>query len=253
MKFKILIIFLLVALTGYTQNLNELYKKSIEAYKNKNFEAFEKLNLEALELHPSQPTILFNLAASYSLNSKNKQAFELLSSLLSWNAELKLEEEDFKSLLEEKKFANDLKKKASFFSTQKESSSILFEISNKYHVEDVVMVGDMAYLTDVRNGFVIKYNLKTKKSEELLSVAGAAFAIIKGVDKNSIWVSSSMFPNYSKYNKEQNNKSFVYKINTQNGSVINKIEIPEEAVIGSMVLAKTIKYMLLILYPQKYL
>ncbi|WP_025664907.1 YncE family protein [Aquimarina megaterium] len=241
MKFKILIILLLVTLTGYTQSINELYKKSIEAYKNKNFEAFEKLNLEALELHPSQPTILFNLAASYALNSKNKQAFELLSTLLSWNAELKLEDKDFKSLLEEKKFANDLKKKASFFSTQKESSSTFFEISNKYHVEDVAVIDSMAYLTDVRNGFIIKYNLKTKESEELLSIAGAAFAIINGVDKNSIWVSSSMFPNYSKYDKEQNNKSLVYKIDTQNGSIMTKIEIPEEAVIGSMVLAKNNK------------
>lgn len=240
-KFKILIILLSVTLTGYTQSLNELYKKSIEAYKNKNFEDFEKLNLEALKLHPSQPTILFNLAASYALNHKNEQAFELLSTLLSWNAELKLEGESFKSLLVEKRFANDLKKKASFFSTQKESSSSFFEISNKYHIEDIEVIGDIAYLTDVRNGFVIKYHLKTKKSEELLSVAGSAFAIIKGVDKNSIWVSSSMFPNYSKYDKEQNNKSFVYKVNTQNGSILTKIEIPEEAVIGSMVLAKNNK------------
>lgn len=50
-----------------------------------------------------------------------------------------------------------------------------------------------------------------------------------------------MFPNYSKYDKEQNNKSFIYKIDAKNGSVITKIEIPEEAVIGSMVLAKNNK------------
>lgn len=241
MKFKILVIIIFSTVTGYAQSLNELYKKSVEAYKNKNFEAFEKLNIEALELHPSQPTILFNLAASYALNSKKKQAFEVLNTLLSWNAELKLEDEDFKNLLNEKKLINDLRKKASFFSTQKESSSIFFEVSGKYHIEDVVVIEDIAYLTDVRNGLVIAYNLKTKKSEELLSVAGSAFAIIKGVDKNSIWVSSSMFPNYSKYDKEQNNKSFVYKVNTENGSVIAKIEIPEEAVIGSMVLAKNNK------------
>lgn len=241
MKLKIVAIIFFSTVTGYTQSLNELYKKSVEAYKNKNYEAFEKLNLEAIELHPSQPTILFNLAASYALNSKNKQSFELLSTLLSWNAKLKFEDEDFKNLLEEEKFTNDLKKKASFFSTQKESSSVFFEVPGKYHIEDVVMIDDIAYLTDVRNGFVIKYNLKTKKSEEFLSLAGSAFAIIKGVDKNSIWVSSSMFPNYSKYDKEQNNKSFVYKINTKNGNVIAKIEIPEEAVIGSMVLAKNNK------------
>ncbi|WP_159025605.1 hypothetical protein [Aquimarina sp. Aq78] len=241
MRLKILVIIIFSTITGYAQSLNELYKKSVEAYKNKNYEAFEKLNLEALELHPSQPTILFNLAASYALNSKNKQSFELLSTLLSWNAKLKFEDEDFKHLLEEKKFKNDLKEKASFFSTQKESSSVFFEVPGKYHIEDVVMIDDIAYLTDVRNGFVIKYNLKTKKSEELLSVAGSAFAIIKGADKNSIWVSSSMFPNYSKYDKEQNNKSFIYKIDAKNGSVITKIEIPEEAVIGSMVLAKNNK------------
>ncbi|WP_438422920.1 hypothetical protein [Aquimarina macrocephali] len=241
MKLKILAIIFFSTVTGYTQSLNELYKKSVEAYKNKNYEAFEKLNLEALELHPSQPTILFNLAASYALNSKNKQSFELLSTLLSWNAKLKFEDEDFKNLLEEEKFTNDLKKKASFFSTQKESSSVFFEVPGKYHIEDIVVIEDIAYLTDVRNGLVITYNLKTKKSKEFLSLAGSAFAIIKGVDKNSIWVSSSMFPNYSKYDKEQNNKSFVYKINTKNGNVIAKIEIPEEAVIGSMVLAKNNK------------
>ncbi|PKV50540.1 hypothetical protein ATE84_2598 [Aquimarina sp. MAR_2010_214] len=241
MKFKIFIILLLTTLSGYTQSLNELYKKSIEAYKSKDYKTFEKLNLEALKLHPSQPTILFNLAASYVLNRKNEKAFEVLSALQSWNAELKFEDEDFKHLLEEKKFINELQKKASFFSAQKESSSILFEISNKYHIEDVVVIEDIAYLTDIRNGVIITYNLKTKKSEELLSLAGAAFAIIKGVDKNFIWVSSSMFPNYSKYDKEQNNKAFVYKINIKNRNIVTKIEIPEEAVIGSMVLAKNNK------------
>jgi hypothetical protein len=241
MKLKILIIFLLITLVGYAQSLNELYMKSIEAYKNKNFAEFEKLNTEALTLHPSQPTILFNLAASYALNHKTEQAYKTLGNLLSWNAELKFEDEDFRNLLNHKEFEEGLKKKASFFSTQKELSSVLFEIPDKYHVEDIVVIEDNAYLTDIRNGFIIKYNLKTKKSEELLSLAGSAFAIIKSEDKNFIWVSSSMFSHYSNYDKKQNNKSFVYKINTKDGNVVTKIEIPEEAVIGSMVLTKNNK------------
>ncbi|NAS30776.1 hypothetical protein GTQ40_07325 [Flavobacteriaceae bacterium R38] len=239
MKLKIFFFLtFLVSFVGSSQTLNDLYQKSVEAYKNKDYNNFKTYNLKALELHPSHPTILFNLAASYALNNEKEKAYNALNKLISWNADLKFdEEEDFENLLKDTDKLDNLKSVVIKYATKIENSSLYFETQNKYHLEDFVLKDDFAYLTDVRNGIVLKYDIKNKKAKELNQLPGAAMAVIDG-GKNVVWVSVAMLPQYHDYSEEKGNEGIIYKMNTSDGTILSTVQLQKKAVIGSMILAE---------------
>ena len=238
MKLGFTVLALFIGISGLAQSLSELYTKSVEAYNEQNYPEFEKLNLEALKIHPSQPTLLLNLAASYALNKKKEKAVKALSYLLSWNADLNLqEEEDFEDLLADVAVSDEINGKKIWYLAKKESGSVYFDLPNKYHIEDLVMVNNMVYLTDVRNGALVSYDLDSKQIDELMTLPGAALAVVEAKIQNCIWVSVSVLGNYNNYVKEQNNKTHIYKIDVKKKKITATIDIPLAAVIGSMTLA----------------
>lgn len=230
-------LFLTISFVTYSQTLSEIHAKSIKAYQNKDFEAFKSLNLKALELHPSQPTILYNLAVAYNLVNDQDKSFKSLMKLLSWNTELSFSKDnDFKSLL-----ANDLymKKLTSIhkqFNDKKESSSIKIKIPNTYHVEDIELINTSIYFTDVSSGKILKINTDNKV-KEIAQLKGAAMAIIQGENKKHIWVSNANLQNC--FNCKNGKKTAaISKIDITNGKILKSIELPKASIIGSMVLHK---------------
>ena len=237
MRYILTFLFLTTSFVAYTQTLSEVHAESIEAYKKKDFEAFKSLNLKALKLHPSQPTILYNLAIAYNLVNDQEKSFKSLKRLLSWNTKLPFSKDnDFKSLLANDLYMDKLKSLNKKYNNKKESSSIKIKIPKTYHVEDIEFMNKSIYFTDVSSGQILKINADNEV-KEIARLKGSAMAIIKGENKNNIWVSNANLQNC--FNCEKGKKiASISKIDITNGSILTSIELPSTSIIGSMVLHK---------------
>ena len=222
---------------GQAQDLNSLYKQSMEAYKNKDFQKFKALNQEALTIHPSQPTILYNLAASYSLTGDAQSAKNTLQQLLSWNALLEFEKDaDFEAMVAANDVLTELKDASKTFQIPKTTSEAYAEIDAQYHIEDLVQVGKTLYMTDIREGRLIAYNLNTKQSEVLLKLPGALLAIVSDTFQKSVWVSMAALPQFQGTSNEKEQKAILVAFDITKKEIISEITLPDKAVVGSMVI-----------------
>lgn len=239
MKIKAVLLFTLLLVWGTTegQTLKELHSQSVAAHKAKDYPEFQRLNLEALKIHPSHPSILYNLAVSQALNGELETSYTTLVNLLSWKSDLEFESDaDLSVLVKDKKWEARLKNKKNLFSKTKSSSTPIAVLEKKYHLEDVLKIEHNLYLTDVRHGFLLEYDVKKQIAKELMRLPGAAMAIIQSRSNDHIWVSSSMMSNYIDFKKEEEHQSFLYKINVRTSTITAKIPIPNKSVVGSMVL-----------------
>ena len=237
MRFIFAFLFLTMSFVTYTQTLSEIHTESIKAYKNKDFEAFKSLNLKALELHPSQPTILYNLAVAYNLVNDQEKSFKSLKKLLSWNTELPFSKDnDFKSLLANEIYMKKLMSLTRQFNNKKEGSSIKIKIPKNFHVEDIELINKSIYFTDVSSGKILKINTDNKV-KEIARLKGSAMAIIKDENKKYIWASSANLKNCFNCKKGEKTAT-ITKIDITNGKILKSIELPKTSIIGSMVLHK---------------
>ncbi|WP_271766003.1 YncE family protein [Aquimarina algiphila] len=226
--------------SGSAQHLKQLYTESIEAYKNKEYKKFRSLNLQALKLHPSQPTFLYNLSAAYALNNQNDEAVHTLNLLLSWNAKLKYKEDnDFKNLLKKTNYKETLEQKKQEYEVTKKSSEMYLTLPDNHHIEDLIKMDHIIYMTDVHSGEVIAYDIQKKQHKILATFSASALAIEKGYKKTSIWVTTAMLPQFSDYNtSDHKNKTTIYEIDIKKGTILTKIELADNATVGSIVQGK---------------
>jgi len=237
MKHILWVFLFLIGLLGQAQDLNSLYKQSMEAYKNKDFQKFKALNQEALTIHPSQPTILYNLAASYSLMGDTQSAKSTLQQLLSWNALVEFEKDaDFEAMLQESDFLKELQEASKTFQTPKTTSEAYAEIHGQYHIEDLVQTGKTLYMTDIREGRLVAYNLKTKQSEVLLKLPGALLAIVSDTFQKSVWVSMAALPQFQGASTGKEQKAGLVAFDIIKKEIVSEIILPDKAVVGSMVM-----------------
>ncbi len=236
-----LLLFLFITFS-HSQTLNELYKNSIEAYKKGDYQEFNKLNKKALKLHPSHPTLLYNLAGSYSLLNKTEKAYEILNKLLSWNVKTDFEKDtDFENLLNSKQFFEKLKTNKLNYSESKINSTVFLELPSNDHIEDFVIIDDCIYYTDVHRGEILKHNLKNKSYTRISSCKGSALAIAKDKEDKNIWYSSSTIKYSKDFNESDLNQSFIYEIQLSDSKINCKIAIPNKSVIGSLVISNNNK------------
>nr|WP_321232741.1 hypothetical protein [uncultured Psychroserpens sp.] len=242
---------LLITLNLSSQSLNDLYKKSMESYKNNEFEAFRDYSLEALNIHPSQPTLLYNLGLSYALLKNYNASFEQFSYLLSWNANLKLNEnEELSDFLDSSDYREDFKSKRELFLKQSIKSELFLSLSKKSHIEDFVINGDYFYYTDLHNGMVVKYNQKLGFLDSKAYFMSSPMAIAQDSNLQFLWVSTSMIQNYREFKEHEKNNATLFKLRKKDMHVVNEIEIPNKSIIGSMVTYKSKLYATSSLNPE---
>lgn len=246
----ILCLFYLVILNG--QSVNDLYKQSMEAYKNKDYTTFRELNQKALKLHPSQPTILYNLTVSHALTGDLDKATNVLKRLLSWNASLDYtKDENLKTVYSDSIRNQEVELVKKQYQKTHVSSSLFREFTNSVHLEDMVKAGSLLFFTDVHTGNIYKYDSKTDVLMTLCNLPLAAMAIDVDKDGESLWVSTARLPNFSKELKLQM-KPAIYKIAINSGKFLDSTMLPEKTVRGSMVLGKNGFYMPLIHLNRKF-
>jgi hypothetical protein len=156
MRSLMLFYLMFVVLGVKGQTLNSLYKESLKAYEKKDYEKFKQLSNRALELNPSQPAILLNMAIGCTLTGENSQAEEILDRLITWNTQLKYREnKDLKSLLADNSVLEKLEETRSKYNTLLVKSKLVARFSDTMHLEDIEKIGSVFYFTDVHNGSVV--------------------------------------------------------------------------------------------------
>lgn len=217
-----------------SQALDSLYKASMAAYNQKDFQSFKNHTEQALSIHPSQPSLLYNLSAAYALNQENEKAVRSLERLISWNAGTEYEtDSDFELMLEDNKIRTHLKNLQEKFSSIKETSAIYHTIDDTIHAEDIWFQDNKLYVTDVYNGQLVVVDQKNGQKTKI-KLAGCGMAITKETDNSFLFVSSSVMPNYKYFDEAKENESKIYKINIKTNTIESIIHIPGESVIGSM-------------------
>ncbi len=226
--------------SGHAQNLKQLYTESMEAYKNDDYKKFRSLNLQALKAHPSQPTFLYNLSAAYALNDQNNEAIHTLGLLLSWNTKLEYKEDpDFKNLLKKIEYKEILEQKIQEYEVTKTSSEVYLTLPKNHHIEDLIKIGHIIYMTDIHSGKVIAYDSQKKQSKIITTFSASTMAIEKGHKEKSIWVTTAMVPQFSDNNTSSRvNKAAIYEIDITKGTILSKIRLADNATVGSIARGK---------------
>ena len=235
MKSLLSFILLFSVIGAQSQTLHKLYEESLKAYSNKNYEKFKSLTKQGLQLNPTQPTLLYNLVLAHTVTGENVEAEETLNRLLTWNTQLNyLQNKALKPLLADNSVLQNLQETKTTYSAFSMKSEAVVNLSKNFHLEDLIKIGSSFYCTDVHNGYVLKYNQKTRKSSVLSTLPLPAMAVAEGVENSSIWVSTAKLPQFK---KKISSKAYpyLYEISLKNGSVMDSIVLPASAVLGSMV------------------
>jgi hypothetical protein len=222
--------------TPFAQELKSLYQKSITAYNNKDYQKFKDLNNQALQLHPSYPALLYNQVSAFALNNEKENAAIALMKLLTWNSNIKFEEEtDFALLMKDEKLKQLILNQSAHYSKSKQESTIYSIIPENLHLEDVLYLNDNLIMTDVYHGQVIVYNIEQKHISGKVQLNGSGLAVANSEDVNCVWATSSMMANYHNYHQELENQTFLYKINIETNNIVESIELDANAVLGSII------------------
>ncbi|WP_340203436.1 hypothetical protein [Ascidiimonas sp. W6] len=228
--------FFLLGIKG--QNLEYLYKESLKAYEAKDYQKFKDLNLKAIELNPSQPTFLYNLAVGYALTDEEEEAMIILKRLLTWNAALKYQEDkNLNALLSDDDYSNILSSERDKYKALTVSSNSFGSFSDSFHLEDLVKIGSRFFFTDVHSGNVYQYDSKLNKTTLLVQMPLSALGIIKGDKSNEVWISTAKLAQFKNKNQSPP-RPFICKVNVDSGAIVDKIALPQETIVGSMVLGE---------------
>jgi hypothetical protein len=235
MRSLMLFYLMFVVLGVKGQTLNSLYKESLKAYEKKDYEKFKQLSNRALELNPSQPAILLNMAIGCTLTGENSQAEEILDRLITWNTQLKYREnKDLKSLLADNSVLEKLEETRSKYNTLLVKSKLVARFSDTMHLEDIEKIGSVFYFTDVHNGSVVAYDQNSGKTRILATLPLSAMAMAEGIPNKTLWVSTAVLCQFKKKNTPKT-RPVLYEIDIETGSLLDSIMLPGKAILGSMV------------------
>ncbi|WP_350285146.1 hypothetical protein [uncultured Croceitalea sp.] len=240
MRFKILCICVLIFGFSHSQKkLSDIYKQSMEAHAQKDYVKFVGLTKEALTVHPSQPTFLYNLAAGYSLLDSTEHAFKALKKIMSWNAKLPYKEDvDFNNLLVLKTKLDSLEILVNTYNEYKKTSSTFVNLSNKRHLEDLVLVDSFLFLSDVYNGKLLKFDLKQNEIIFEKEFDAPVMALATDPISGTIWVSTADIAE-SRKKMAATALPKVFEIEPATGSIISVLTLSKGFVAGSMVFDKS--------------
>lgn len=238
MKFYFLSTLILLCSFSFGQDLNSIYKESMEAHSNQDYGKFVALNKEALKLHPSQPTILYNLAAGYSLTNSLQDTYQILRNLLSWNNTIGYKKDtDFNNLLSSDKYSGTLDSLVKSYGRAIRTGKEYALFIGKRHLEDLIVLDSLLFATDVYYGELISYNIKNKKVEVIKEFDLPVLAIASNSDPESIWVSTAKI-SQSKKKGGQSSAPEIIEIDALKGKVKSRIPLENDVVAGSMTFDK---------------
>ncbi len=223
---------------SYGQDLNSLYKESMQAHRNKDYTKFVALNQEALRLHPSQPTILYNLAAGYSLIDSLKNTYISLKRLLSWNNTIEYQKDaDFRNFLLSTQYIGSLDSLVEHYGKVKTVGVDYVRFNGKRHLEDLILMDSLLFVSDFYNGELIKYNTQKRELAVVKEFDLPVLALACKPNVRSIWVSTAKM-SQSRKKGSPSSKPEIVEIEVLTGGIKSRIPLEDDFIAGSMVFDK---------------
>ena len=236
MKQLVFLLALLALSTAQSQEtLNELYLKSKTAAEAENYIEFKRLNLQMLEIHPSQPTVLFNTVQACIHLKQKDSALYYLNKYISWNTEAKWEE--LKNVPAAWNLPTAIRSFGQRYHTAREIGFEIASFLRQRHLEDLKLIGDTFYVTDLLNNSLVSKSLDTDQTNTSYTFSNSPIALALDQTSNHLWVSIGNILG-RKSNEEGANTPWIYEIDLSNSTLISQIQLPEGALVGSMVWAE---------------
>ncbi len=162
------------------ETIQTLYQKGKAAYEAKEYDQFLRYMQSLDSLSPQHPTILYNLAAAYSLNNMSAESIRELRNALWLNAKPDYEQDaDFQALHQLPAF-QDLKKEIEGLKSSLDKGTNLWTLDEQYlHPEGIAFDAKTKqfYLSSVYKGKIIQVGPEQKPqifaaSDTYLSIMG---------------------------------------------------------------------------------
>jgi hypothetical protein len=239
LKYKLYFV-LLFGISCFSQT-KLLYNRSIEAYKNKDYSLFLKLNIKLDSIRPMHPTFTYNLASAYSLNGNKQEAFSVLKAIVLANNTVEFENDaDFKSLQEDKRFAELLRLKESQ-SVKIENSVQKLNLSEKdLHPEGLLYLDKykLWLSSSIRNNKIIAFDINGKCTDWFTDCSYSVFSLKADKSQKYLWVVCSSIPEMKNFTKEMEGKSEILKIEIATRKIVKRFVVEGNHVLGDLVVAQ---------------
>ncbi|MTI40815.1 hypothetical protein [Fulvivirga lutimaris] len=228
---KTLLLIIAIGLSGQSiaqDSLMYYYNKSTEAYKQKDYPLFLSSLEKANSLRPNHPTLVYNLAAAYSLNDNQEKSIKTLKGLILMNSKTSIEgDSDFISLNLHAEFLELTKLKESL--EQRFQNSRVYKQIEIQNIHPEGMAYDNKnknfYFGGVNKRNIVQYSqdgsitqlINFKTDSDIFSVMGIEYD-----QKNKVlWACTGALPEMMDYNDSLKGRSSILALD-QNGKILKK-------------------------------
>lgn len=230
---------LLFAMGCHGQHLDSIYDHMLASRSNREYSKMLVLNQKALQVHPSHPRLLYQLAAGYSLVDSVTKSYQTLRKLWSWNSTIDYRTDtDFSNLFMAKGYTAYLDTLKTYYQRQTRVSTDYTTLGGKRHFEDLVLMDSLLVMTDLYRGEVFIYHVEKEEIVATRTFELPVMALASLSGSSTVWVSTARLPQY-----EQNGSSTavpeIVEIDPIHGNIITRIPLKADVLAGSMVFDNT--------------
>jgi len=226
--------FSILAQGSGTNDVESLYRQGLAAYKANDFKTFLECFKKLDTMIPGHPTILYNLAAGYSLNKQPEEALRYLQRLIIIDANTKIaEDKDFESLRHTPGF-KEILTRIQEINKPISNSDVVFTVKERdLHPESIAFDSKTQtfYLSSVHKRKIVSIGEDGKVidftgegQDGLDSVLGIRIDAAQRI----LWASSAAGPHMKGYNETvDKGRSGVFKYHLDSKKLIKKYILQE--------------------------
>ncbi len=232
--------FFLVSFSGYSQ-IQALYNQSVEAYKAKDFVLFLKRNQQMDSIRPMHPTVLYNLAAAYSLNNQPTEAVATLKKLVVMDNSVVFEEDADFELIRNTSGFEGVKALKAAQNTSVASSVKKFSLSEKdLHPEGLVYLEKQKLWLagSIRNKKIVSFDSKGICSDWFTDSRYSVFALKTDPSQKYIWAATSAMPEMKGYSKAVAGQNQILKIEIATRKIVKSYSMQGKHIFSDLLVAK---------------
>jgi len=231
-------IFLLVAISlitsrlSFSQDLQKVYNEAVEAYKRRDSVTFYLRMQEAYNIFPYNETILYKLGIAAALNQKIPEGFEYLQKAILINSDLKLDDENDLSSLQQSKEWQRLIALQKSWQEPISNSTIAFTIKDRQLHPEVIefdATEELFYVGSIHKRKIVKIDKHNFAQDFCISGfegMTSVFGIKIDKNRNLLWACSS--PLKEMIDFDSTDRSAVFKLDLSSGKLIKRYEVSKQ-------------------------
>jgi sugar lactone lactonase YvrE len=231
--FQKLLICLCLPAFAWAQNVQKLSQEAKKAYESKDYPRFVEIYQQLDTLRPMHPTVLYNLAAGYTLNQQNQKAIKTLEKLILINATTAMRQDsDFVKLWEEADFQKVIKQVEEIKKPVQNSQEAFRIKQNDLHIESVGYDSKTKqfYCGSVHKRQIIQVDASGKVTNftEGLANIWAVLGLQVDSKRRILWAVSSATPEMEGYDASLENKSKVLKFDLNSRKLLAEYTLDDQ-------------------------